>query len=136
MAWKASKENHLLLKAVFEKREEELSEAMLSLGANLANGAFANILHIIVEVTRSSKTAEHDSPFNVEDMDDAGRAKVRYVTGWMASRIMKKSRKYIIDNLYLPMPSTRERVNKEVGKLKMLGTHVAVPYHVLSSSIE
>ena len=38
-----SRENHLLLKAVFDKREEEiLSEPMLSLGANLVYGVFTS----------------------------------------------------------------------------------------------
>jgi len=58
---------------------------------------------------------------------------VRYIAGWMASCLMKKTKKYIDDNLYSQSIITRDRVNKEVNKLKLLRTHVVVPHHALLS---
>lgn len=131
----ASKQNHVMLKSLFELKENEgLTEPMLSLGANLTYGVFQNIIHLLSDLLRAHKTIEQDQRLIVEDMDDAGRAKVRYIAGWMASCLMKKSRNYIDDNLYSPNSSTRDRVKKEVKKLQMLKSHVVVPYHVLSST--
>lgn len=120
---------------MFERQEDqELPAPVLSLGCNLAYGVFVNILHIITEMLRTSKTADDVTPFNVEDMDDAGKGKVRYVAGWMVSYLTKKSRNYISKHLYTSNPSARDRVNKELHKLKVITTHVVVPYHLLLST--
>ena len=47
---------------------------------------------------------------------------------------MKKSRNYSSEQLYTSNPSARDRVNKELRKLKMITTHVVVPYHLLLST--
>ncbi len=129
----ASKENHMMLRSLFQLDvKDRLTAPMLSLGANLNYGVFQNIIHIISDVLRANKTdLEQVRRVNVADMDAAGRAKVRYIAGWMASCVMKKSRKYIDDNMYSQNSATRARVKKEVEKLKMLKTYVVVPYHVL-----
>ena len=79
--WKSNSscENHEMLKSLFAvKANEMLTAPMLSLGANLNYGVFQNILHIISDVLRSHKTSTTvpDKFGEVDDMDDAGRAKV------------------------------------------------------------
>ena len=70
---------------------------------------------------------------NVKDMDEAGLGKVRFVGAWAISRVLKKAKKYVGDNLYTSCKETMAQENKNISKIQALESTVVIPYEILSS---
>jgi hypothetical protein len=51
-------------------------------------------------------------PFKVEEIDDIGKGKIRYIGGWVVRKVLESSCRYLKDNKF----STVTSQNGNVGK--------------------
>lgn len=108
----------------------EFSVCEYSLMANILEGLFQNLL-IVLAVTVSDVKREAYCTFNVDDMDEQGKGKIRFIGGWVASRLLKASRSYIHSNMNSEGKVVLEKVKKEIIKLIVLENLIVVPYDIL-----
>jgi hypothetical protein len=108
----------------------EFSVCEYSLMANILEGVFQNLLSVLA-ITVSDVKREAYCTFNVDDMDEQGKGKIRFIGGWVASRLLKASRLYISSNMNSEGKVVLEKVQKEISKLKVLENLIVVPYDIL-----
>lgn len=121
------------LKECFQVPENEnLSRAAISIGFDIVQGVFQNMLHIVGDAVRQKSNDDMVSTLNVKEMDNAGLGKVRFVGAWAVSKVFKRAQKYVRDNLYTSCKDTRAQVNKNIAKIEALESTVIVPYEILS----
>jgi len=60
------------------KSNNELTEAMLSLGANVTYGVYQKMINLICEEVRANQPVHgvREKTFTVDEMDDYGKSKV------------------------------------------------------------
>jgi len=119
--------------ALFKREHEQLSEAMISIGSQLVQAIYSTILNIIAEMVRSKEENE-EVTFNLEEMPDEGKAKVRYVGAWMIRKALEKSRRYVRENKFsLTNDEVMARVRREHNKMNLLNDYVIIPFESLEN---
>ena len=83
----------------------------------------------------SSVRRDHESegiPFSVEEMNGAGKAKVRHVGGWAVRKILTRYRKHVQRNAFSAYSSTLVNVEKKQKLCELLEENVIIPYAKLA----
>ena len=111
----------------------DLAPAERSVGMDIVMGILKNVLRVVVEAARERSHDEMVTRFAVREMDDVGCGKVRFVAAWVISRVLKKAKKYVRDNLYTTSSNTRVQVNKTISKIDALESTIVMPYDILST---
>ena len=108
-----------------------MAPAERSVGMDIVIGILNNVLRVVVEAARERSHDEMVTRFAVREMDEVGHGKVRFVAAWVISRVLKKAKKYVKDNLYTTSSNSRVQVNKTISKIEALERTIVMPYDIL-----
>ena len=95
-----------------------LSPEHTSIGFCLCNHVFEQLLCILADTISNERNG--GVPFKVSDMPVQGLAKIRYVGGWAVGKVLEACRKYVRDNMFSFVQSTRESVEASRASVNYL----------------
>ena len=114
---------------------QDISQCQQTLCAQMVHGLFQLFVNEVAERIRRIELSE-PVPFKVEEMNDIGKGKIRYIGGWAIRKVLETSRRYLKDNKFSTVASVRARLAVELRKVEMLENDVIVPYELLQNETE
>lgn len=90
-------------------------------------------LEFLKEVVMRDRN-EEPVVFDVEVMDSVGKAKVHHVGGWVVKKLLKKSWKYVMSNMYTENSETLASVKKQSTMCEIIEENLVAPYSKLEES--
>ena len=114
---------------------QDISQCQQTLCAQMVHGLFQLFVNEVAEHIRRIELSE-PVPFKVEEMNDIGKGKIRYIGGWAIRKVLETSRRYLKDNKFSTVASVRARLAVELRKMEMLENDVIVPYELLQNETE
>ena len=122
-----------MISSLFEGMLTELSDIAKALATEFSPLIHWELLEFLKEVVKRDKN-EEPVVFDVEAMDSVGKAKVRHVDGWAVKKLLKKSRKYVMRNLYTENSKTLASVKKQSKVCEIIEENLVAPYSKLEES--
>ena len=77
---------------------------------------------------------EEQVTFNVEDMSEVVKSKLRYVGGWAVKKVLEGSRRFVRQNIYTRNTETLRSVQEHLKKCELIDENLIVPYSMLEES--
>ena len=85
--------------------------AQRSVAVEIGTAVFLKFLQYLLDISSKERQQEVVS-FDVEQMPDAGKAKVRHVGAWAIRKTLEKSRRYVRANIYTENTETMKSVRR------------------------
>ena len=119
-----------IINAYHVEEWSDLDDGQRSLAAQLL---FYLFRMFIGECEKRVKNQQQEScPFTVDEMEDQGKGKIRYVGGWALRKSLDKSRRYVEENRTSEVTGVLERVRKEMRKVTLLENNIITPFFILN----
>ncbi|CAB4013355.1 ATP-dependent DNA helicase PIF1 [Paramuricea clavata] len=114
---------------------QDISHGQQALCAQIVHGLFQLFINEVAQRIRRVELSE-PVPFRVEEMDDIGKGKIRYIGGWVVRKVLETSRRYLKDNKFSTVTPVRARLAAELRKMEMLENDIIVPFESLENDTE
>ena len=122
------------LKGLFNCREVRRSQKEVATALSMR--LYDLFLGNLVQIISSKHETESEQPlgFNVSEMAEPGKAKIRHVGEWAIRRLLENERKYARDNIHTKDERTLQKVKGSVSICDLIEETLLVPYAQLESS--
>lgn len=111
-----------------------LSKVQILIGSDIVLTLYSKFLAHLSEKVNQDVLADNDVPiFNVWEMTDDGKGKVRYVAGWALKKVMQKCRNHVKRNMHSKEKKTLEHVQKNEMKAEIIQNELCAQYTSISS---
>lgn len=114
----------------------EVRPAQTAVATAFTMKLYDKFLGHLVHIISSNQETETDQPtrFDVSEMSDPGKAKIRHVGGWAIRRLLENERKYARENIHTKDKHTLQKVKESVSICDLIEETLLVPYVQLESS--
>lgn len=103
-----------------------------AVGVQLATSLYWQFLENLIDVVKLRR--KEIIPFDVQEMGEVGKSKVRHVGAWAVRKVLNRARKYILRNVHTSSRSTLASVKKQQLLCELLEDNVIQPYAIEESS--
>lgn len=122
-----------MVSSLFEGMLTELSDIEKALATEFSLLIHWELFEFLKEVVMRDRN-EEPVVFDVEVMDSVGKAKVHHVGGWVVKKLLKKSWKYVMSNMYTENSETLASVKKQSTMCEIIEENLVAPYSKLEES--
>ena len=124
---------HEMISGLFEGMLTELSDTEKALATEFSLLIHWELFEFLKEVVKRDRN-EEPVVFDVEAMDSVGKAKARHVGGWAVKKLLKKSRKYVMSNMYTENSKSLASVKKQSTICEIIEENLVASYSKLEES--
>ena len=103
-----------------------------AVGVQLATSLYWQFLEHLADVVKLRR--QEIIPFDVQEMSEVGKSKIRRVGGWAVRKVLNRARKHILRNVNTNSRFTLASVKKQQLLCELLEENIIQPYAMLEES--